>query len=510
MHWEHVYSTACPWHERMLVDRCDRCNTNLSLRRPNIVVCDCGRDLRAFDSPKARSDQLWLSGLVAGVRGNAQRAPRLQNVDIHALSKLVQTLCAMHEPGSTGPRRNAAKPKSVSEATEFLAPLEGLLANWPSGFQAHVIRRLKASDSSARTLNVALGTWYKSLKRHSFGCGSRSFLENTLKAAATVFPGLIGLDAAGVHGLTHDKPVALKEAARRLGVGRDGLVLAIERGFINAVTRRFGERRLMFQLSEAEVDRVLALRARWIGESTAGELLDIPDSVLENMAFAGGLVTDRQWDQGVMKGGPFSLASVQELAAKLRARVRPAEDDVDVIALRDLNSRRVGDKRALEAVFASIRSGNIMGVGALPAHGIGGIKYQMCDVREYFGTPILESGLSIHQLTKLTGWKHESVLHWIERGLLKCESIMLRGQQCRVISPTQLLDFTRAFLPLADLARSLGLRPSALAKKLSGVALVGAKCLPNGRSRGGLVRLSELTQLAISGALDESCDAIRR
>src|SRR5690606_40058931 len=109
-------------------------------------------------------------------------------------------------------------------------------------------------------------------------------------------------------------------------------------------------------------------------------------------------------------------------------------------------------------------------------------------------------GMSMQQLSKLTGWKWESISHWINEGLLDSESITLRGQACRVVLPHQLLAFRQTYVPLADLAHAMGTKSSAPTKLLSGIELVGARPLPSGAIRGGLVRNADLCRLAVIGA----------
>jgi hypothetical protein len=142
--------------------------------------------------------------------------------------------------------RNLAAPKSVAEAVEFLAPLEMLLPSWPTMFEAHVVRRIEAGNRTARTLNAALGNWYVLLKRYSVNADERPFLGVVLDVASRHFPGLIGLDAAGLRGMGSAKPLSAGAAAKRLGVSRDAVVAAIESGAVKAATRHFGERRVMF------------------------------------------------------------------------------------------------------------------------------------------------------------------------------------------------------------------------------------------------------------------------
>lgn len=155
----------------------------------------------------------------------------------------------------------------------------------------------------------------------------------------------------------------------------------------------------------------------------------------------------------------------------------------------------MGDKQAIRTAMLAATSGKLLPVSK--GRNLGQVGFLRSDVLAYFGTPLLEAGLAINQLSKLTGWKWESINHWIELGLLKSTAIVLRGQNCKVVSPEQLLDFARTYVPLADLARSLNSRPSFLIEGLSGLEVFGGKPLPNGTQRGALVRLADLAKLAV-------------
>lgn len=196
---------------------------------------------------------------------------------------------------------------------------------------------------------------------------------------------------------------------------------------------------------------------------------------------------------------PAQLLALGTLTKSLLGCSGVKDGNADSISIREMNSRRVGDKRALQTAFQEIVSGRQCRVGDLPPTGIVGIRLQMTDIREFFGTPIVDSGLTVERLEAATGWKSESIYHWLDEGLLECESVNLRGQRCRVVTPEQLLRFTRTYMPLSDVAKALGSRSGAMATKLRATTLVGAKLLPKGASRGALVRVEDLARLAIDG-----------
>lgn len=82
-----------------------------------------------------------------------------------------------------------------------------------------------------------------------------------------------------------------------------------------------------------------------------------------------------------------------------------------------------------------------------------------------------EAGMSLQQLSKFTGWKWEGISHRIDEGLLDSQSIVLRGQPCGVVLLHQLLAFTETYVRLANLARGMGTKSSALSRLLPGIEL---------------------------------------
>ncbi|MFL9910343.1 hypothetical protein [Paraburkholderia sp. RL17-337-BIB-A] len=193
---------------------------------------------------------------------------------------------------------------------------------------------------------------------------------------------------------------------------------------------------------------------------------------------------------------------MQSLQSLLESVNRLAKDDApndeERVTLVELTSRRMGDKRAILSVMKAIAAGEFIAV--VRGHYLGQVAFLRSNVSRYFGTPLLESGMSIQQLAKSTGWKWESISHWISVGLQESHEIMLRGQQCRVVSPQHLLAFRRIYVLLADLANAMGTRSSSLATTLTGLDIVGARLLPNGSKRGGIVRMADIGRLAVAGA----------
>ncbi len=499
-YWEHTYVTACPHHRIQQVDRCSDCGELLSLHRYHIDRCDCGHELRMLPRIPATRSQLWLSTLIASAgKQSGSIEPCLRGVDINRLVGVVRTLCQNADPAIPSPGRSAALPNSIAEAVAFLEPLEALLADWPAGFSSHVEKRIAAGSPEARTLNTLLGRWYVDLRKLCQGTPLESFLKIVIEIAAERFDGILGLDSAKAIAEDATEYMRAPDAAIAIGVSVSRLHKAIQAGECEYRTRRAGTRGQLYEIPRAEVSRVQARRSEWVTCAQACELAGVPSSVLDHMTAAGVIRSDINWRHDILKGGQVERSSMLGLFERIRNAAAPVATSEDERVLWSaLTSRRMGDRRAIQTLMLAIAEGTVKAV--VRGRRIGDMAFRREDVASYFGTPLLEAGMSIQHLSKFTGWKWESISHWIDQGLLESQSIVLRGQPCRVVMPHQLLAFRQAYVPLADLARGMGTKSSALSRLLPGIELVGAQQLPGGNARGGLVRIADLGRLAVIGA----------
>lgn len=498
--WEHTYVTACPKHRIQLVDQCNACGIHLSPDRLRIGFCSCGHDLGSLPQMPALAAQHWLSTLIASDgQTSGDMEPVLHGVDINVLVKVVQILCLHANPKQPRSTRRSALPKNVAEAVEFLAPLDVLLSDWPISFQAHVEERIAAGRKDARTLNTLLGDWYISLRKLCQDTMLEPLLQIIIDVAARKSECVLGLDSAKAMAEDATGYVRASDAARAIGVSVSRLHDSIQAGECDHRTRRTGTRGQVYEIPCVKVERIQEQRAEWIFDTAACELASIPPVVLERMKAAGVIRSDIRWREDLMKGGPVERKSILDLYERVARFAEPAAVvDATTLTWAELTSRRMGEKQAIESLMNAIANGHVKAVTR--ARTLGEMAFLRSDVTMYFGTPLLEAGMSIQQLAEATGWKWESISHWVDEGLLESESIQRRGQPCRVVLPHQLLAFRQSYIPLADLARALDKKASALSRLLPGIKLVGAKQLPDGAMRGALIRIADLGRLAILGA----------
>jgi hypothetical protein len=498
--WEHVFYTACPKHACGLIDRCPDCGDLLSTNREHIEVCGCGRDLRTVEASACTASQLWLSGLIE-TRGESSGAlaPMISGLDVNELTDFVRDLCRGFDPAARAIHKAAATVKTTSEAIEFLSPLEPLLLNWPAGFREHASARIKAGNQEARTLNKLLGKWYARLRKSCNKTPLQPFLEVVLEVAGKEFDGVILMDSAGQVASRYTDALLVIDAAKQIGVTWGALHDAVVDGRVAHYQQRLGTRGLVYYVPKSEVARVTAARAEWASEEVACATAQVPPAVLRLMMDSGVVENDKTWRKDIFKAGPIRKTSLEALSRSLcGSSSRPKRAEAGHVYWADMDARRLGDRHAIESAMRAAALGELRPV--IRGGHLGEVGFDKEELSKYFSRPVLETGLTVSQLSKETGWKWESISHWIDSGLLCATQTKQRGQPCRVVTPENLLAFRSTYIPLADLARSMGTKASYLAEQLAGLELVGAQVLSDGARRGGLVTVADLGRLAVRGS----------
>jgi hypothetical protein len=247
--WEHAYVTTCPQHHIQLVDRCNACGAGLTHERIHIGLCSCGHNLTSLPRLPATRAQHWLSMLIASNRQRSgEMEPILHDVDIAALAKMIQILCLHADPAQPKLLRTATAPRSISEAIKFLAPLEGLLDDWPSGFKKHVAQRIAGGRKDARTLNTLLGDWYIRLRKLAIGTALEPFIQVVIDVAAERTDCVLGLDSASELAESTSGYMRCSEAAKAIGISRSSLIDSILKNECVHRTRRTGTRGQVYEL----------------------------------------------------------------------------------------------------------------------------------------------------------------------------------------------------------------------------------------------------------------------
>lgn len=134
-------------------------------------------------------------------------------------------------------------------------------------------------------------------------------------------------------------------------------------------------------------------------------------------------------------------------------------------------------------------------IALLPgASGVSGLRFDFSDIKACIDEEDPEYVLSISELSRMRGWKHESIKSWIDAGFLQARTEQVQGQSRTVIPLTALLDFVSEFAVLADLARRTETKSVWLLRGLmpAGVSPVLAPVTSQGAKRGLLLRIDDL------------------
>lgn len=495
--WDHAYMVACPTHKSLLVDKCGGCGERLSDKRAEIDICPCGFHLPSSTTRPATAAQLWVANLISSQGETSGCAtPSVSGVHLDLFSQQVRNLCQLHDPTLVVTREKAAAPKTIAEAVAFLTPMESLLHDWPKGFESHVRDRIASGPVQARTLNTKLGKWYSRLRDVGLEPSVNPFVETVHRLAEAEYSEVLALDHLAAPGGRDTTHLMLPEAAARIGVHRDTLVKAIHAGVVKCKLRPYANRGLAREVPSFEVEALIQARSGWMSEAEARELLGVPESVFKYMTSAGLVTPDYSARQDIWRGAPVQAAALMELKAKLMsAPLRASHPGGATLLLKDFNARHLGDRQAIVRLFKAILSGDILATSR--GRSVGELEYLVADISTVVASRAVDAGLTIQALSRVTGWKWESIDHWIETGLLDADAAVLRGQPCKVVHPEHLFRFMSSYLPLSSIADALGTRSSDLLERLGSIELVGGKTLPSGVQRGALVRLTDLAGAAL-------------
>lgn len=494
--WEHAYVVACPVHECLLVDLCPCCQEPLKKGLNGTHYCRCGCNLQTVETQPATPVQTLLAQALSGKKMGPTPSSLeaiLGKASPLALSQLIRVLCLYADPNTQPPRLNLAAPSSLAQAIDFLAPLEKIFSLWPQSFEAHVQSRLAFAPKEAFTANTALGSWYRLVKGLTTEGPLKPFLSCIVRVLheASIVSSL--RDAAQHVSIEANKFISLKLAAVHLGVSRDTLLKAVQHGVVAHRALPRGAHKFSYEVSLDEIERLHQHRRQWCSPQEACEELGITASLLKNMLAAGLVERDTKWRSDILKNGEFSRNSLEQFTTNLRT-LKCASSAQKTTRFSELATAQTGENLSIQKVLRALAAGHIRIVSA--ADKLGQFLLNSDDVSKHSSLPLLDEGMTIDVLAKHTGWKWESISHWIKCGLLKAYECKRHGQRCRVVLPTDLLEFQRTYITTADAARLLESKASYLSELIPGLEVVGAKVLPNGTHRGGLVQLKQLCQLA--------------
>ena len=500
--WDHGLVTACVMHKCRLIDSCPKCSSPLPKTRQRIDACECGFELKHSELHAATKTELWTSSLVCSATASVPGyLPVKKSVPADTVATLIRVLATGADTTTPFMMRSTASGfTDVAQARELIEQLVPILSNWPEGFRKHVEDRIKFASPDARTINKLLGPWYQTLNKLSKDTAFSVLVEQVIEVVSEKTSCVVAPRGSSIDGSA--TVVTTAAAAKQLGVGQDCLLNAIKDQKCTATGKKFGTRGVVYEIPVEEVARIEQIRDEWVSIPQACEATGLPESVLKNLLASGVVQYDINWKSDFLKAGPVHQGSLEKFTQKLGESASGAEtDDGQTLSISKLTSRKMGDKLAIQNVFKALDTGEIRVCKSNDM--LGAMKILATDVYPIFSTPLLETGMTIEQLSKETGWKFESISAWISAGYLGAETISRRGQNCRVILPAHILEFRAKYVVLADFAKSIDTKSSAFMKLIENALPIIVVKDSQGATRGLLIRTSDIAQFIVDACKPE-------
>jgi hypothetical protein len=492
--WGHVFVTACPLHDVALVGTCPLCHEPFQPDKGSYGSCACGCPLDRIPAEPAAPWEVAISALVAGEihPSRALLPPALAFRTPRDIGSFLLFLGGSEARSRTGKPGKSNLPRTPEVARTFLAPISGMLCDWPNGFSGAVRERLKAGQGA--TLPERLGKWYHGLMRFRSEAYA-DFRAALTDVAAVAFDGAYG--GAALPPDTERAWISAAEAARLLGVRAERVVDAVSTGHLEGRLHRsgFGHRHTV--VSREAVETLQAAREAVLDKTATRDFLGITKAQYRLLEETGVLALTVPSEKHPLMDGIHSRQALAEMVGRIAKRADAIEGKT--FAFNEISLRFTTDKAALLDLLRTIVAGEIA-PGRDSVHGkLGDFVFPRDLLTAHLQDRRHDRGWSVEEVAAFTGWKPQCIAHWCNLGLLGCESREHFRGRARIIRPEHLAAFQSSNVPVASLANELGKSSRGLLAALSDadIGVLGARA-EGAASRGHLVRVSDLCRIGLS------------
>lgn len=495
--WSHVLATACPTHGHRLLDQCQHCGNGIRHDRPLPHLCGCGADLRNQVTASATAAEVEFSHLLMGNTPQSAIFPFQLENGIPAELDLFVWGMANHFGNAVIQNKvgKAPLPKSVDQALGKLLPLFELLECWPAKFDARLEQMLSVTRKGASTGAAArAGRWYYFLFRKYHHL--EAFLPlrvATANAIVKSHDGLLNARTSSVINLATIRKnwYSVKEACVELRVSADRINDGIDRCLINAQVHDeavgYRQRFIAFD----EIERLKQVQFEHMNDTEARAILQVPQAVYSLMCDSGWITRADQNDiapvvTGYIKHVPL-LALIERLRTSAQANMDP--NGGSVVQLRKLNLRRTTDQQRLIGLFRAIAAGEIVPIGHDENMTIGNMAFSQDAVDKRIASWFVARGLTVEQVSDLSGAHYDAVKGWIDMGLLPATREPLEHGSPWVIDLRDFTSFLQTYTALASQAKACESSTRGMTAHLT---RLGVPVIEPSNGRGTLVKLSDM------------------
>jgi hypothetical protein len=481
-------------HEVALIGTCPLCHEPFQPDKGSYGSCACGCPLDRIPAEPAAPWEVAISALIAGEihPSRALLPPALAFRTPRDIGSFLLFLAGSEARSRTGKPGKTNLPRTPEAARAFLAPISGMLCDWPTEFSKAVHERLEAGQGA--TLPERLGKWYHGLMRFR----SEAYVDfRTVlsEVAAQAFDGSYG--GAALPADTERAWISAAEAARLLGVRAERVVDAVSGGHLDGRLHRsgFGHRHTV--VSREAVEALQAARENALDKTATWAFLGISKAQYRLLEEAGVLAPTMPPEKHPLVDGIHARSALEEMVGRIASRADAMHGET--VAFSDISLRFTTDKAALLELLRAIIAGDISPCRESVHGRLGDFAFPRALLKAHLQDRRHDRGWSVEEVSLITGCKAQCIAHWCDLGLLGCETREHFRGRARTIRPEHLAAFQMTYIPLASLAKELGTTSRALMSALrdANVDVLGA-CTEGAASRGLLVRVSDLCRLGLS------------
>lgn len=494
--WRHAFMAACPHHNIKLISSCGACGQGCDAAG-QLDRCDCGQPYAQNPAVAASEQELALSALLLGVEHPARHSLPLAWRSGVPPADVVDLLCLLGKQFTS--RIRSRGKATADEVMEEAHTGFGLLLQWPMHFDEALRSRLASTEGPG--LAKRLGGWYRELHQRytdpAYDCIRQALVQHLTHN----FDGHLNLRLSTIdpQHLKDKCWLTSEEAGRLIGIGSQLIRSAVTTGEIRGKVTVNGKNRFV-SIHRDVVEKVRLDRLQYLTATEVRRRLGVSKVVFEKLMQSGALDRKTKAQRPSLVSAEFLAGDVDTLVNRLHEGVQPrAVDETAWVGLQGITSKNGIPDAHICQVLQKILHQEILPVTVIAeVPGIAGLRFDIAEIKGCFEEQQLEPVLSITQLARIRGWKHESIKEWIESGFLRARKEPINGKSHWVIPLSGLLEFTSEFAVLADLARRNDTKSNWMLRALvpGGVKPALTPRTGQGTRRGVLLRIDDLVRAA--------------
>jgi hypothetical protein len=292
-HFDLRFMCGCPDHGIALLQQCPDCSNPLTWRRPKLLECNCGFDLRQSDLAPMPASQRTLLGLIRdNVLGNAPSEnleafgfpTELNTLSLQSLLTLMWRIA--------GEALEIENPRLSNQIHQCLAAAAFILSNWPQNFYRmldKILEKNNLDEGVSRSTGPLKRVYRDCFKANGKMTEGMEFVRNALGQYAEQRPEYCGLGRRkweGPRNLDNARFITTVELARRMGVSHAYVKKRVDLGQIALHPIKIG-RSVMLRVDVTAPALLTLPEGRIYSYRRAIQLLGMPQAVLSNLQRTG-------------------------------------------------------------------------------------------------------------------------------------------------------------------------------------------------------------------------------